>query len=192
MRVHDDEAVAAVGGVGREGAKSLHFKGSIEAIREGRDVPDPHPLDLAVAAGGRRLDEPTRGFEHDAGFRLLHREDPGLEEHRRDAEAVGARHGRGVGGLHDDEAHLRGRVHRRHEQVHVAEDPAPRLVEDHVAEPPVLRDEAALLPEGRAGRRRYPADDDVPHLALGVAAHDVDDVARAHRSRRPRRESVVA
>ena len=64
----------------------------------------------------------------------------------------------------------------------MAEDAAPGLVEDHVAQPPVLRDEPALLPERRTRRGRHTADDDVPHLALGVAAHYVDDVARAHGS----------
>ena len=191
-RVHDDEAVAAVGGIHHEGPQPLYLEGRAEPAGEGGDVPDPHSLHLAVAAGGDRLDQPARRLEDDARLRLLHREDPGLEQHRRDAKAVGAGHGRGVGGLHDHEAHLRRRVHRRHEQVHVTEDAAPRLVEDHVAEPPVLGDEAALLPEGRAGGRRDPADDDVPHLALGVAAHYVDDVARAHRSRRPPTATAAA
>ena len=48
----------------------------------------------------------------------------------------------------------------------------------------VLGDEARLLPQGFARRRRDPADDHVADLALGVAGDDMDDLRGAHRLRR--------
>ena len=60
------------------------------------------------------------------------------------------------------------------------EHAAARLVEHEIAQGLVAGDEARLLPERRAGRRRDAADDDVADLALGVAGDDVDDLGAAH------------
>src|SRR3546814_5112371 len=67
---------------------------------------------------------------------------------RRHAQAVGAGHRRGIGRLHDDEAHAGPWVLRRHQQVDVTEDAAARLVQYQVAQPAVAGDPARLLPQG--------------------------------------------
>src|SRR5205807_8125215 len=91
-----------------------------------------------------------------------------------------ARHRRSILRLHDDEAHLGLGVFRRNEEVHMAEDTAARLVEDEVAKCAVMGDEARLLPQGVAWRRRHAADDDIAHLALGVTADDLDRSRASH------------
>ena len=60
------------------------------------------------------------------------------------------------------------------------EHPAARLAEHEAPEGLVARDEAGLLPQGLARRRRDPADDDVADLALGVAADDMDGFEAPH------------
>ena len=44
----------------------------------------------------------------------------------------------------------------------------------------VVGDEARLLPQGLARRRRDPADDHIADLALGMAGDDMDDLGGAH------------
>ena len=140
-------------------------------------------LGLAVAAIGDDRDQAARRLERKMRLGLLHRQNAGVEQHGRDADGVRARHRRRVLGLHDDEAHLRPRVLGRHEQIDVAKDAAARLVEHEIAQRAVLGDEARLLPQGFARRRRDPADDHVADLALGVAGDDVDEFGGAHGGR---------
>ena len=80
----------------------------------------------------------------------------------------------------------------------MAEHAAARFVQHEIAQRPVARDPARLLPQRLAGRRCDAADDHVAHLAGGVAAHDVDNVTGPHRagafrakSRRPRSASAL-
>ena len=70
----------------------------------------------------------------------------------------------------------RPRVLGRHEQAHVAEDAAARLVEHEVAQRLVGRDEVALLPDRVARRRQDAAHDDVADFPLGVRRDDVDEL----------------
>ena len=178
--VDDDEAVAAIGGVDGDCGQAFDFELRVEPVGEGGDVLRAHLLDAAVAAGGGDLDEAAGRLEDERGFGLGHRQDAGFEQDGGDADGVGAGHGRRVGGLHDDPAHLGARVFRRHEEVDVAEDAAARLVQHEVAERVVGRDEAGLLPDRVARWRRDAADDDVADLAFGMAADDVDDLAATH------------
>ncbi len=60
------------------------------------------------------------------------------------------------------------------QQIDVAKHPAPGLVEDEVTQGSVSFDEAPLRPQGLPRGRRHPADDDIPHLPLGVAGHHVE------------------
>ena len=57
------------------------------------------------------------------------------------------------------------------------QDAAARLVQDEVAQGLVRSDEARLRPERLAGRRCDAADDDIAHLALGMAGDDLDGPA---------------
>ena len=178
--VHDHEAVAPVRGIHRQGPEPFDLQGGVQPVDEGGDVRHPHALDPPVAAGRHRFDRTARGFQRKPRLGLVHGEDAGLEQHRGDTETVGAGHRRGVLRLHDDEPHLRLRVLRRHQEVHVAEDSAARLVQHEVAQLPVVRDEPRLLPQRLARRRCDPADDDIADLAFGVGADDVDDAAGTH------------
>ncbi len=63
----------------------------------------------------------------------------------------------------------------------MAKDAASRLVEHEAAQRLVGGDEAALLPQRVARRRRDAADDHVADLAFGMAAHHMDRLRRAHR-----------
>jgi hypothetical protein len=62
----------------------------------------------------------------------------------------------------------------------VAKDAAARLVEDEIARDAVLGDEARLLPQGFARRRRNSADNHVADLPFGMAGDDVDDFRGSH------------
>jgi hypothetical protein len=62
----------------------------------------------------------------------------------------------------------------------VAEHAAPRFVEDEVSQRLVSGDEAALLPDGVARRRRHAADNHVADFAFGMAAYDVDVFGCSH------------
>ncbi len=64
------------------------------------------------------------------------------------------------------------------------EHPAARLVQHEVAQALVTGNPARLLPDGLAGRRRDAANDHVAHLALGMAADDVDGARAAHQTDR--------
>jgi hypothetical protein len=83
-------------------------------------------------------------------------------------------------GLHYDETHLRPWVLSRDQQIYVAKNASARLVEDQIAQGAVLGDEARLLPQGFAWRRRNSADYHVADLAFGVAGDDVDDFRGSH------------
>ena len=152
----------------------------IELVGEARHIGDGDALGLAVAALRHDLDQAARRFEHQPRLGLGHRHDAGVEQHRRDADRVRARHRRRVLGLHDDEAHLRLAGPSAAQQVDVPEDAAARLVQHEVAQRLVAGDEARLRPERVARRRRDAADDDVADLALGVAGDDLDGSAGSH------------
>ena len=137
-------------------------------------------LGLAVAAIGDDRDQAARRLEREMGLGLLHRQDAGVEQHRRDADGVRAGHRRRILGLHDDEPHLRPRVLGWDEQVDVAKDATSRLVEHEGAQRSVLGDEPRLLPQRVARRGRDSADDHIAHLALGVAGDNVDEFGGAH------------
>ena len=62
----------------------------------------------------------------------------------------------------------------------MAKNASARLIEDQIAQGAVLGDEARLLPQGFAWRRRNSADYHVADLALGVAGDDVDDFRGSH------------
>ena len=140
-------------------------------------LPSRHSATTSIRPPGASSDQPR--------LRLGHRHDAGVEQHGRDADRVRAGHRRRVLRLHDDEAHLRPRVLRRHQQVDVAEDAAARLVEDEVAQRLVAGDEARLLPERVARRRRDAADDDVADLAFGMAADHMDGLGTCASVRYP-------
>ena len=143
---------------------------------------DADGVDAPVTARGVDADESAGRFQDHHRLGLGHRQNAGFEQHRRDAEAVRPRHRRRVLGLHDDEAHGGARVLWRHQQIDVAEDSAPRLVQHEAAQRLVAGDEAGLLPERVAGRRGDAADDDIAHLAFRMAADDLHQALRAHRS----------
>jgi hypothetical protein len=192
-RVDDEEAVAAVGGVDRQRAETGDLEPGVEPVGEGGHVAHADALGLAVPTRRGDLDEPARRLQDHGGERFLHRHDAGIEQHGGDADGIRARHRRRVGGLHDDEAHLRPRVLGRHEEIDVAKDAAARFVEHEIAQGLIARDEARLLPQRVAGRRRDAADDDVADFAGGVAAHDMDDLGRSHGSFPPgRRASLLS
>lgn len=62
----------------------------------------------------------------------------------------------------------------------MAEHPAARFVQHEVAQGLVLRNPAALFPDGVTGRRHHTADDHVADLALGMGGNHVDGLAAAH------------
>jgi hypothetical protein len=65
-------------------------------------------------------------------------------------------------------------------QIYVAKDAASRFLEDEIAQCAVLGDEARLLPQGFARRRRNSADNHVADLASGVAGDNVNDFRGSH------------
>jgi hypothetical protein len=62
----------------------------------------------------------------------------------------------------------------------VPKNSATRLIEQEIAKDTVAGDEAGLLPQAVARRRRDAADDDVADLPLRVTRDDVDNFGRAH------------
>ena len=80
-------------------------------------------LCLAGLAMRRHRDQAAGGFEVEAGFRLRHLDQAGVQQYSCHADGVRAGHGRGMFRLHDDEAELRVRVFGRHQQVDVPENP---------------------------------------------------------------------
>ncbi len=60
------------------------------------------------------------------------------------------------------------------------EHPAARFVQHEISQGLILSDPFALLPDRVAGGRRHAADDDIAHLALGMAGNDVNDLGAAH------------
>ena len=163
-----------------ERGEARNLERRVKPIGEGGHVLNSYALRLAVAAFGRDSDEPAGRFEREARFGLLHRQNAGVEQNGRDANRVRTGHRRRILGLHDDETHLRPRVLGWHEQIDVPKDPAARLIEEEIAQRPILGDETRLLPQGCARRRWNSADDHVADFALGVASDDMDDFGSAH------------
>ena len=62
----------------------------------------------------------------------------------------------------------------------MAKNASARLIEDQIAQGAVLGDEARLLPQGFAWRRRNSADYHVADLAFGMARDDVDNFRGSH------------
>jgi hypothetical protein len=62
----------------------------------------------------------------------------------------------------------------------VAKDAGARYVDDEIAQCAILCDEARLLPQGFARRRRNSADKQVADLAFGEAGDDVHDFRGSH------------
>src|SRR5271170_7202263 len=73
---------------------------------------------------------PPARFEHKMPLGLLHRQNAGVEQDRRDADRVRPQHRRRVFRLHDDKTHLRRGVLGGDKQIDVPKDAAARLVED--------------------------------------------------------------
>ena len=127
----------------------------------------------------RDLDDARRRLEPERRLRLAHLDHARLEQHRRDADRVRARHRRILGRLHDDVADGAVRARRRHDQVRVHRDAPARLAEEQPPERVVRAQRLHLLEDRRARRRQHAADDDVPDLAAGVAPDDGDGTARS-------------
>ena len=168
------KAVAAKGGIHENGAVAFDFQRHLQTVGKGGNIAQRDAVGLAIAAVGGDFNEAGGCFKLQMRHRLNHGDDAGIEKDRCHADAIGARHGRRVFRLHDDEAHLRLGVLGRHQQVHMAKHAAAGLIQDEIAQRLVAGDEARLFPDRVAGRRRHAAHDDIAHLAFGMAVDDVD------------------
>ena len=179
-RIDDDETVAAIGGVHGQRPEPLDLERDTQPVGEAGQVLDEDAFRLAVPAFGADMDQPAGGFQNHLGLGLCHRQDAGIQQHRRHADRVGPGHRRGVLGLHDDEGSLGAGILRRHQKVHMAEDAAAGLVQHEVAQGLVPGDPAALRPDRVAGGRGDAADDDIADLAFRMGRDDVEGLRAAH------------
>ena len=176
--IDNNESVAAVGGIDPQRANARHLEFNADAVGEGWHVEQGDAFGFAAAAAGPHRHQARRRFEHEARFGLAHGDPSCFKQDRRHTDAIGTRHWWRVFRLHDDPADVRGWILRRNQQIDMAENPAPGLVQHEVAQAAVPFDPARLRPDGISGRRLDSANDHIANLALGMATDDLDDLPR--------------
>ena len=172
-RINDGEEGAAVRNIGGHRADARDLKLGVEAVDETGHVVEGDAFDLAVLAVGCHRHQSRRGVEDEARFGLAHGRQTGLQHHGDDADGVGARHRRIVGGLHDDHADVGFGHGRRQDQVDRHGGAAAGLEKTKAADRIVFCLKVALLVEhGCAGHVENAAGDDAADLPLGVSIDD--------------------
>ena len=151
--VGDGVEHAAVADVGQHGADAFDLERHVEPRREARHVGDRHAGHAAAVAIGQHRHQAGRRLERETRLRLDHRHDPALEQDRRDAHDVAARHRRVVLGLlHDDDAGVSRGIGRRQDEIHHRRGIAARLAQHQPPEAVLVPLEVLfLLEHGAAG-----------------------------------------
>ncbi len=94
----------------------------------------------------------------------------------RNADRVRTRHGRRIRRLHDDPANPGAGILGRDQQIHMPEHPPARFVQNEAPRMLVVLDEATLLPNRVAGRRRHAPDNHIPDFTFRVAINHMNDL----------------
>ena len=153
----------------------------VQVGRERRHVPERHAADLPVGALGGHADEAGRRLEDKLRGRLGHRQHPGLEERRDDADRVRPGHPGIFDLLHDHVAGLGLRPRGRQDEVAVGGRVAARLAEHPQAEVVAVRLQPMhLLEHRRAGNVEHAADDDPAMFAGRVEVDRLDHPLESH------------
>ena len=171
---------AAVGHIDGGRAQVRHLDHRVQVRGERGHVAEGDLFDLAALARRADADQPGGRFERELGHRLDHRDHAGLQQHRRHADRVGARHAGVLDLLHDHEARVRLRPGRRQDHVAAERGIAARLAQHQLAQPvAVIAQVAHLVVHRRAGHVEHPADDHPARLAARVGVDGLDRFLRS-------------
>jgi len=164
-----------------DSAKCGDFYVEIEMHGKSRDVLECDLRDLAIFALGADADQPGWRFKHELGDGFHHWNHACLEQCRRYADGIRARHGRVLGLLHDDETRGGFGMRRRHNDVAAQGGVSARFTQH--AQTQVIQiflHVFHFFEHGLAGHVEHATGDDATRFAAGMKVNGGDEVGEVH------------
>src|SRR3954454_7315884 len=180
-RIGEDVVAAAVGDVHVDVAEPGHMERHVECLDERWDAVEGDALAATVATGRRDADQARRGFQHNLGLRLDHRDHAGLQQRGDHADRVRTAHGVGAVGLTDDEPGVRLGIYRREHKIGTGLWSTTRLEAQELADRIVdFVDVPQLVAHGRPGYVEHRPQIAGALLTLGMYLDSRERLRRAH------------
>jgi hypothetical protein len=174
-RINKSEHHPSIGNIHKHRSKPRDINLEIQRQDKRRNILKLHSHALPILALRRRNNKPRSRIQPDSSAWLPHRHHPRLQQHSRDADRVGTRHGRILLALHDQKPRISCRVARHDDQICTLCFAPARFVEQELA------DLVVFCPKGEhlfVHCFRWDVEEtagyDVADFAFGMGADDVE------------------